>query len=92
MNRIGAVVFSAFIAMAATSAYGQVVSPAATTQGPAATVATPSTSVGMERQVPGPRPLFTIGGVAVQVWTPVSPPYNTQAYTNLSGRSIGEPG
>lgn len=35
-----------------------------------------------------PTPLFLLGGVQFEIWTPVAPPYNAAANRNLAGRPL----
>ena len=35
-----------------------------------------------------PTPLFTLGNVQFEIWTPVAPPYNSAANRNLAGNPL----
>jgi hypothetical protein len=83
MSRTLGAAFGIFAIVTATAAYGQ----EQTAQIPGANGVTVQGQGGRQST-----PLFTIGGVNVRLWTPVSPPYNAQANGNLSQRPIWGPG
>ncbi len=80
MKQVCAVAFSVFVAVGATSAHAQEQNPPM--PGAASVSGTGPTGIGSSH------PLFTFGGLDVRVWTPVAPPYNAMANSNLAERSI----
>ena len=76
---------TALVAMLAIAA----LAPAAYAEAPA-TEETSGTLMYNERTTVSPRyrqptPLFTLGNVQLEIWTPVAPPYNAAANRNLAG-------
>jgi hypothetical protein len=82
MKMFGTVVLGASALIVATTASAQVKKPAAdapTRQAPAAgqTVRAAPVPANPEASVNAPLPLFKIGNVPVDIWTPVEPPYDS---------------
>jgi hypothetical protein len=83
MSTMRAVLFGLIAVLIAGGAHA---APAAgpSTAGEALTFGGQSTAVGPRINPQQPTPLFTIGGLAVGIWTRLPPPYNAAANRNLA--------
>ena len=89
MNTAGALILGTFVAIGATSAFGQEQLPE--DAGTNHRFGASSASVAPEPDDRQSRPLFKIGGLPVRVYAPVEPPYNAAANRNLAADPLWGP-
>jgi hypothetical protein len=89
MNTAGALILGTFVAIGATSAFGQEQLPE--DAGTNHRFGASSASVAPEPDDRQSRPLFKIGGLPVHVYAPVEPPYNAAANRNLAADPLWGP-
>jgi hypothetical protein len=89
MITAGALILGTFVAIGATSAFGQEQLPE--DAGTNHRFGASSASVAPEPDDRQSRPLFKIGGLPVHVYAPVAPPYNAAANRNLAADPLWGP-
>jgi hypothetical protein len=83
MNRSLAVAFGGLVMLAAAAAFGQ--EAGSPTADPGYVYGIGPGADGSARDEPQSSPLFTIGGLDVQIWAPVEPHYNGAASRDPAG-------